>query len=343
MPRLTRRTLVLTLAATAAAMMRPGAARAAPAAAALLAAPPRVTRNLVLRTPGRLGSNWRRAARIPYGTAIERLGTSIGGDGDGILWGPSYGVQVPDRTWWYADAAKRRLAHYTNDGTYLGQVKLPPRHLGQGIHFQWQNPQALADGTVVLSSTAVDDPALLLLSPAGTLRKVALEEFIAVRINDGRRLFGFGETGRLLRISPRTGTITRVPAFAGQGDHTFAITTAPGRLDLTRPGVNLRLRLSSADHPGLTVHPSIEVAMGASGRLWILLIGIVEVSAERSDTVIGLFNVDPVGAVSAVSRVRTPTSGSDPGDGFHLGLRHGGGRPTLMFVDTDALRVFRKK
>lgn len=346
MPRLTR-SVVLLAAACLGAMLPPsGVATATGPSVRPAVAPqavPRVTRNIALRTPSTLSSKWKALAAIPYGTPVDRLGTSLGGDGGGILWGPSYGVQVPDGTWWYADAAKLRLAHYADDGAYLGQVKLPPQYLGQGVYFQWQNPQALADGTVVLTSTTIDEPALLLLSPTGTLSKVALPEFVSVRISNGHRLYGFGETGQLLRIAPRTGTVTPVSAFAGQGGRTFRISTAPGRIDVSRPGVNLRIRLSSADHPGRTVHPSIEVAMGATGRLWILVIGIVDVSADRADTVIGLFNVDTAGDLSLVYKVRTPTSGSDPGDGYHLGVRHGGTRPWLMFVDTDALRTYRKK
>lgn len=146
-----------------------------------------VTRSVVLRKPGPLSSSWRRIARIGYGTPLARLGTSPGGDNGSIDFGPSYGTQVPDNTWWYADAAKRRLAHYTDDGTYLGQVVLPAKYLAQGIYFQWQNPQPLADGTVVLTSTTAGSASLLLLSPTQTLRKVKLDRLVNVQLSDGTR------------------------------------------------------------------------------------------------------------------------------------------------------------
>jgi hypothetical protein len=83
--------------------------------------------------------------------------------------------------------------------------------------------------------------------------------------------------------------------------------------------------------------------MAANGKLWILATGIVELSPTDAYDVIGLFSVSSSGAVSAVEPVRTPYSEYDPGSGHHLGIRQGSSRPTLMFIDTDAVRVFRKK
>ena len=64
---------------------------------------------------------------IPYGDGEEELGTALGGDMGGLDLGPEYGAQAPDGSWWILDAAKRRLAHYSETGEYLGAVamKLP--------------------------------------------------------------------------------------------------------------------------------------------------------------------------------------------------------------------------
>ncbi len=301
---------------------------------------PLVVRTLMLRPPGRLGRKWRRIQKIGYGTGVAELGTSPGGEN--LDWGPDYGVQVPDRTWWYADAAKKRLAHFGNRGRYLGQVKIPKKFLEQRQYFQWANPFALADGSVVLTSTTIDSPALLRLAPSQKLKRVALRRFVHIVVGDGTSLFGFDENGTQVRVNPLTGKITVASDFRGQGGRPFSLTAAAGHLLLTRPGVNLRFDLVDADHPSLVVHPSVEAVMGANGKLWILVTGIVEVTPDEAHDVIGVFAVDADGNSSPVRRVRTPTSDSDPGDGNHLGVRHGGSRPTLMFIDTDAARVFRR-
>ena len=301
---------------------------------------PTVVRTLVLSTPGRLGSSWQRTQKLSYGRDDARLGTSPGGEN--VAWGPGYGAQVPDRTWWYADAAKKRLAHYDDSGRYLGQVKLPKKYLAQGQYFQWADPMALADGSVVLTSTTIDSPALLRLTPSRQLKTVSMARYVHLVVGDGASLYGFDTRGRQVRVNPLTGRITTVKAFKGQGARPFTLTAAAGHLLLTRPGVNLRFDLVDADHPSLLVHPSVEVAMGSTGKLWILVTGIVEIRPDEARDVIGIFWVDADGNSSPARRVRTPSSDSDPGDGKHLGIRHGSSRPTLTFVDTDAVRTYRK-
>lgn len=307
---------------------------------ATYAAAPLVIRTLVLRRPGSLGPNWARIQKIGYGAKVAQLGTSAGGEN--LVWGPGYGAQVPDRTWWYADAAKKRLARYGNRGRYLGQVKLPKKYLAQGRYFQWADPIALADGSVVLTSTTIDSPALLRLTPSERLKTVPMTRYVHLVVSDGTSLYGFDANGKQVRVNPRTGKITTVKAFKGQGGRPFTLTAAAGHLLLTRPAVNLRFDLVDADHPSLVVHPSVEATMSANGKLWILVTGIVEVTPDDAHDVIGIFSVDADGNSSPARRVRTPTSDSDPGDGKHLGVRHGGSRPTVMFIDTDAARVFRR-
>lgn len=310
-----------------------GAAPATPSALA--------TTTLALPHPSTLSAKWRNTATLPYGSATSRPGTSPGGEG--LEFGPSYGVQLPDRTWWVLDTAKRRLAHFSDAGNYLGQAVLPARYLHLGVYVQWANPQALADGTVVLTSTTIDAPGLLLRSPAGRFTRVGLDRFVNVVIGNGHSLYGFDEDNTMVRVRPRTGTITTVTDFVGQGGHAFRIRVGAGQLRVRRPGVNLRLNLVDKTHPAATVFPSVEAAMGADGKLWILASGIVETSPGSAHDVVGLFAVGRTGSVSVVFKSRTLTSDADPGDGHRLSLRHGGTRPTLMFIDPDAVRVYRKK
>ena len=333
------RILVPILAIGLLAGLSPGLAEAVPQAQPL--AVPLVTKTLQLKQPSHLSSKWSRISKIGYGAARALLGTSPGGEG--LMFGPDYGVQVPDKTWWYADAAKLRLAHYSDTGHYLGRVKIPTKYLNQGIYFQWSNPVALADGTVVLTSTTIDSPGLLLLSPSHTFKRVRLDRFVNVMVTDGHSLYGFDETSASVKVQPRTGAITTVSSFKGQGGRSFSISVATGRISVHRPGVNLRLNLVEPAHPSTPIQPAVEAVMGADGKLWILATGIVEVSPGNAHDVVGLFSVSASGKVSAVSRVRTLTSDSDPADGHHLGMRQGSSKPTLMFIDTDAARVYRRR
>lgn len=299
-----------------------------------------ITKTVNLRKPGEFSSHWTRTQKVTYGAPASKLGTSPGGDG--VSWGPSYGVQVRDKTWWYVDAAKGRLAHYSDKGKYLDQVKLPRSYLAQGVYFQWANPVALSDGTVALSSTSIDSPALLLLSPKKKLSKVKLARFVNVVISDGTYLYGFDENGKKVRVSPKTGAIKKVSQFKGQGGKSFDISLRSGLVTVTRPGIKAELKLASSDYRGETIHPTIEAAMASDGTLWILITGFVELSPSKVKTVIGLLSVDAKGKVSEVARVPRLDSTSDPADGHHLGIRFGDTRPTLMFVGTKDVRVYRR-
>lgn len=327
---------ILTLACLAG--YSPAPVQAAPSVAP--AAVSQVTKTRYLSQPSSLNSTWKRIAKIGYGTATSKLGTSPGGKN--LMLSPDYGVQVPDKTWWYVDAAKLRLAHFSDSGTYLGQVKVPTKYLTQGVYFQWATPFALADGTVVLTSIGAS-PGLLLLSPSKKLTKVKLTRFFSPAVTDGHSLYGFDEDGASVRVKPKAGAMTSASSFKGQGGRTFSIATAGNHIIVKRPGVNLRINLLDPTHPTISVHPAIGAVMGANGKLWILVTGIVELSPTNAYDVIGLFSVSSSGAVSAVEPVRTPYSDSDPGSGHHLGIRQGSSRPTLMFIDTDAVRVYRKK
>lgn len=298
----------------------------------------KISTRIPLGVPRPLDRRWTCIQSVGYGAATSELGTSEGGEG--LFWGPGYGVQVPDTSWWYADAAKRRLAHYGDSGMFLGQAELPDEHLSQG-YFQWANPMALADGTILLTSTTIDSAALLLLSPTQGFRRVELARPVNLVVGDGVFLYGFDDENRRVRIHPGTGDVNESHVFGGQGGRIFTI-DMDDAITVTRPGVKVRLEIFSRDYPGATIHPQLEAVMGADGWLWVLLTGIVEVTPTIVRTVIGLVGIDDRGHVSPTYRVRVPTSASDPGDGRHLGIRHGDSRPTLMFVDTTAVRVYRR-
>ncbi|HEX6221316.1 MAG TPA: hypothetical protein VF115_09495, partial [Acidimicrobiia bacterium] len=104
---------------------------------------------LLLPSASEFGPDWSEVLVIRYGDDEEELGTAPGGDMGSLDLGPEYGAQAPDGSWWILDAAKRRLAHYSETGEYLEAIAMKPEHLTQGQYFQFQLPHILADGTLV--------------------------------------------------------------------------------------------------------------------------------------------------------------------------------------------------
>jgi predicted RecA/RadA family phage recombinase len=307
------------------------------------AAVPQVTRTITLHAPSALKSSWGAVSTVGYGAAAAKLGTYLGGDGDGVQFGPSYGTQARDKTWWYLDVAKARLAHYSTTGTYFGQVKVPKKYLAQGLYLQYQNPQALKDGSIVLIGTTIGGAKLLVMSRSHRFTSVKLKRWVSIHATDGTYLYGFNTGDQTVRVNPRTGAITTVAWMRGQGGRRFNLSVGNGYLKVTRPGVKLKLRLVSAEHPGKSAYPQLEATMGRDGRLWILISALVELSPSDNADAAGLISVSPSGKVAPVQPVRTLTSAADPGDGLHLGIRYGSTKPWLMFIDTDAARVYRLK
>lgn len=297
---------------------------------------------IVLAEPSTIAPNWSLLFELPYGDAPDRLGTSLGGDGEGIRWGPEYGTQLPDGTWWFLDAAHMRLAQFGDDGTYRSEVKLPKKFLAQGQYFQWASPQALADGTLVLVSTSLSGASLLLMAPDRTLSRVPMKEQVGLLITDGRYLYGFDHSQRTIRVDPRNGAITRVKAFAGQSGDTFALAVGDHDLRITRGMSSRTVPVHAAGLKNLDIHPWIQAAAAADGTLAVFISGMVEETVGNARDVAGFVTVDRQGRVSPVESVPDPFSDSDPGGGSHVGVRLGDSRPWLMFVDTDALRVYRR-
>ena len=70
----------------------------------------------------KMPESWTEVFLIPYGETPQTLGTSLSGDGDGLLLGPDYGAQAPDGSWWFLDVAKQRMAHFGDDGAFGNAV-----------------------------------------------------------------------------------------------------------------------------------------------------------------------------------------------------------------------------
>lgn len=294
---------------------------------------------LALGEPSTLPSSWSELLTIPYGEEPEQLGTSPGGDGEGIEWGPSYGTQLPDGTWWFLDTAHYRLAHYTETGDYLGELPIPKKYLHMGMYQQWSRPLALRDGTLVMQSTTIDEPALLLMSPQEKLSKVPLPENVSIEATDGTFIYGFDEDNHIVQVD-RKGKLKRTGTFVDQSGADFNLAVRSGYVKLTRPGLTLDLPVTAVGSTS-TVQPAIEGVIGTDGVLNLLVAGFVEDIPGDITEVAGFVRIDATGR-GLVEPVRPLSSESDPADGLRLGVRLGDSRPWLMVIDPDAVRVYRR-
>lgn len=292
-----------------------------------------------LHAPGQLGPDWAESFALPYGDGEDQLGTSPGGEG--LEWGPSYGTQLRDGTWWFLDTAHLRLAHFDDDGEYLGQAAIPEEHLARGTYTQFQSPLALADGSVVLQSTTVDRPGLLRLAADGTFSRVELDRFPGLKTTDGTSVFGFDEDGAPVVVDPDEGTIAPAESFVGQGGLSYFVEAEPGSVSVRVGDVPLVIPLQASEHPDALVYPSIEAATGTDGVLTLLVSGIAEVETGVAVDAAAVLRIDGTGR-GTVEPVPLLTSEADPGDGARLGIRLGDDRPWLMAVDAEALRVYRR-
>ncbi len=297
---------------------------------------------ILLSTPSTIGPGWSQVFALPYGDNPDQLGTSLGGDGEGVRWGPDYGTQMPDSTWWFLDAAHRRLAQFSDTGQYLSDLVLPKKYLADGQYFQYASPFALADQTLVLVGTSIEPPSLLLVAPDRKLTRVRLAEWIGLLTTDGTWLYGFDEQERMVRVNPRTGAVSRVTAFTGQSGDTYSLAVGTNRLMITRGSTKRTVPVRAADNPTSDVHPWVQATMGADGVLAVLIAVTEEEEPGKARTLAGFVTIDRQGRVTPVETVPDLSSEADGGNGSHVGVRYGDSRPWLMFIDKDALRVYRR-
>lgn len=300
---------------------------------------------LLLPSASEFGPDWSEVLFISYGDAEEDLGTAPGGDMGSLDLGPAYGAQAPDGSWWFLDAAKRRLAHYSETGEYLGAVPMKPEHLTQGQYFQFQIPRILDDGTLVAQRMGQGTTTLLLLEDDDT-RLVSVPIDFGVRFDDGTSLYGFSGEGKLL---------TRVDAYSGDPEEVEWFQTRAGtrfRLEIRgdelvvelpdAPGAPaLSWRLAYVGDPTISAYGMVEVSSGEDGSLFLYILGGTDSGVGGQLT--GFLSISPDGVVSPIEPTRDPFTPSDPGSPAHLGVRAGSDAPWIMIVDIDGVRVYQRK
>lgn len=289
----------------------------------------------------RMPDTWQEPVVIPYGDGDDQLGTSIGGDGEGIRWGPSYGAVAADGTWWILDAAKFRFAHYDAVGAFVGSVEIPPAHLVNGRYVHWQYPLALADGTIVCFRLTGAEGTVLLLLRDGSLSEVTLDREVVIKTDDGVTLYGFGNQNELLAVDVATATVTEVDAFRTRAGTRYRLTRDASTLRFAFPdlGVEHEWATIAAD-TGAPASGAISVVSTSGGQLHVFVDG-----AAASDEATGLSGygvIDGDGDLHPTEATRQPWSASDDGGGSRLVALPGGDDVWFIAIDTDAVRLYRR-
>lgn len=273
---------------------------------------------------------------IPYGRARERLGTSPGGEGDRLRFGPEYGAPAPDGTWWFLDTAKHRLAHYDAAGRFLDDVRVGP---GTPVGRQWQLPHVLADGSLLAINLQAHGTELLRLRN-GRVDETALDRAFVPAYDDGRLLYGHVGRRKLIVVDPATGDIRRTHTLLTPGGTPFLLVSDwdAGSVEISLGGIRQRLRFRSAS--GAVAHIGVRVAAGADGALDLFLVGYGNDDPRRQ--LVGFARFLPGSGIEEVEPFLDPFSDADPGNGGHLVLRPGSSLPMLVSVEPDGVHVYAR-
>jgi len=305
-------------------------------------APPPGDVTISLASASELNGDWTEVFVIGYGPGDELLGTSPGGDSGSLQLGPEYGTQAADGTWWFLDGAKLRLAHYSEGGSYLGSVPVPPDLLSDGVYFQYQLPHALDNGTIVASRLGFDSSKLLLLGD-GAISAVELATPFVATTDDGVMLYGSNDTGELLRADPISGSVSTTEWLGSRSGARYRVIARGDEVTVELPDSlsgQVVLHLVYAADPTVPAYAGVEVETGIDGSVYLFLYGGTD--SGEGGQLAGFVAIKPDGTVLPAEPSRDPFSPADPGSPAHLGMRPGASVPWLMFVDVDGVHVFQR-
>jgi hypothetical protein len=284
-----------------------------------------------------LPATWRQLFVVGYGRSRDLLGTSRGGDSGTLRIGPEYGAAAPDGSWWFLDAAKQRLAHYSAAGHYRGQVPIPQRLLVGGRYFQWQLPHVLANGSLVAARQSATRTYLLRLRH-GTVDEIAVAgPAFAPTYDDGKLVYGFAGDGTTVAVNPRTGASTRVTSFRTPSGSPFSL-SAGRRLKVVLASGAESFPLTTAS--GARARVGMQVRAGADDTLHLFLYGAGADHPSRQ--LVGATSVAPSGAVPPIEALPNPFSEADPGSPSQLVMAPGSTVPMLIYVLPDGVHVFAR-
>ncbi|HEY4606966.1 MAG TPA: hypothetical protein VIH55_04890 [Acidimicrobiia bacterium] len=280
---------------------------------------------------------------FPYGDTDDTLGTSPGGDG--LMLGPEYGTQSPDGSWWFLDAARLRVAHFAEDGTFLDQALIPEDLLVDGQYFQYQMPQALDDGSITAAGFRGETTMALLRVVDGEASGSNIEAAVPWVTTDGTYLYGLGlEDGSPYRLDPHDPVVEPVEWLIARDGSRYRVTVEQDEVLVELPDAptpsTRTLQMRFSEDPSVIAHAGIEVETGADGTIFILFYG-----APESDETLGIggfVSIGIDGIVGDAESITDPFSLSDPGSPAHLGARPGTSSPWVMVVGEDGVHVFTR-
>jgi len=287
-------------------------------------------------------ATWKERFVIPYGPGRTLLGTSPGGDSGTLDIGPEYGAPAPDGTWWFLDGAKRRLAHYDADGSFLDAVRIPRSMLVGRRYFQWQLPHVLADGGLLAVRQSSGGARLLRLRD-GVLDEIAIDaELFSPTLDDGTLLYGFDGDNRQVTVDPTDGSVEPTDVVRTPAGTPFSLKVSfdSGRLVLELPDLGYSTRLPIRTASGAKAHVGFQVRAGADNTIHLVLLGAGE--DDESVQLAGASSVSPTGAVSQVEPLTNPFSESDPGSPAQLVMAPRSSTPMLVYVLESGLHVYER-
>ncbi len=283
---------------------------------------------------------WRELFVIAYGRGKELLGTAPGGDSGSLDLGPEYGAPGPDGSWWFLDAAKRRIAHYDSSGRFLDRVRVPRRLLVGGRYFQWQLPRVLADGTLVAARQAVENTWLLRVRD-GRIDEIPVARSFGPTYDDGVSLYGFSDRGKPVVVDPTDGSMGRTSVYRTPSGTPFSISVSGLGLRLDLPGSDVSQVLPASTSSGAPAHVGVQVRAGADDTLHLFLLGSGE--DDESVQLVGATLVSPAGEVAEVEPLANPLTEADPGSPAQLVMAPGGSTPMLVYVLPDGVHVYERE
>ncbi|HWB90079.1 MAG TPA: hypothetical protein VG872_12855 [Acidimicrobiia bacterium] len=295
---------------------------------------------VLLYPTGEMGPGWTEQV-FAYGETEDTLGTAPGGDG--LMFGPEYGVQAADGTWWFMDAAKMRFAQFADDGAYLSQAEFPTEILVQGLYFQYQLPQALDDGSIVASGFRGEAGSSLLRFAGGEFTGTDVDASVLWALTDGELLYGFSAAdGAPHSLDPSTDTPVAVEWFLARDGSRFMVTLEGSdvTVDLPDGGVTKTLQLRYSEDPTVAAMAGIEVKTTEDGSIHILAYGVPE--TDEGLEIGAIVSIAPDGLVANSEPIVSPFSESDPGSPSHLGTTPGSDSVWYMVVGVDGVHVYTR-